>query len=740
MKAMILAGGEGRRLRPMTCDTPKTLLRVGGQPILAHMLDWLAEQGAEEAVVVTRYQREQLQNFCAAQSSPLPVRCAAAEEAWRSLAEEETILLIGGDVMTDLALPALLACHRTAGDAVTAVICRRRTGHGIPAAAGPDGRLLTLGEPAETAGLMLAGICLVSPSRLPASAAEANGIAGLLASLLRADEPIRAYETEAFCFDIDTPADFLACQTALLAGECRRFHPASDRPAGRYTLRPPVWIGRHVQIGEGATLGPFAVLEDGCCVEAGAIVRGSTVGVNAYVGEEATLSGAILCHGATVKRGAALYEGTVAGCGSIVGEGATLCDGVKLWPGKTVDSRLRLTHDLRLGNGRPVLFEETGLSGEDVELTAEFCARLGMAVGSAVLSGTADNVRGKVAVATAGGPAAVLGAALKAGLIGTGCRVWDFGECIGPQFDYLVRGGGMSCGVYIGDGAAAGIRLVGADGCSAPRLLERETEARLASGEFVRASRHTWREPMQVPLASRLYRQELVRMTDGLVPQPVEVRGVDPAAVRLLSGVLAMAGCRRGEGLRLHLGPDARRLSIQDAQAGQVFPEQVVALNCLLALREGEELVLPPDVPEAIDRLAERFGGRVRRLRDGEAGTPPLWLRDGLMMAVRLLRALGGGESLASLLSELPAFSVMSRAVCCSGETAARLRELGLYTGEGTTRFRRENGTVRIRPSRSGRLLLLFAEADDSETAEELCGDVAGLLGGVPLDKAVKKR
>ena len=379
----------------------------------------------------------------------------------------------------------------------------------------------------------------------------------------------------------------------------------------------------------------------------------------------------------------------------------------------------------------------TGETG--VELTAEFCARLGMAIGSAA-------GEGKIALGTAGGPAAVLGAALSAGLIGTGCRVWDFGSCIEPQFDYLVRYSGMRLGVYISGGSTSAVHLIGPDGWPASRALERKAEERLDDGAFVRTGWQTWREPMNMHMASRLYRQELVRMTAPLRPMELDIRGVDPSSVQLLSGVLSVAGCRRGEGLRLHLGPDARRLSLFEDSVGYIWPEQALAINCLLALKEGQQLVLPPDSPLAIEQLVERFGGTVCRYAGKESErSAPLWMRDGLMMAIRILCAISRDScTLPELLKELPAFSVISRSVCCSDETEARFqafcREEGLSAAEENgARVRRDNGTVVIRPSRSGKLLLLMAEAADSETAEELCGTVAGLLGGIPLDKDVKR-
>lgn len=116
----------------------------------------------------------------------------------------------------------------------------------------------------------------------------------------------------------------------------------AEEPAGGYTLIPPIYIGKNVQIGAAAQIGPFAVLGDGCHIGNNAKVRGSVLLDGVYIGDRAALTGALVCHGASVRRGAALFEGAAVGEGAVIGEHAAVSPHVKIWPEKQVEAGTHL--------------------------------------------------------------------------------------------------------------------------------------------------------------------------------------------------------------------------------------------------------------------------------------------------------------------------------------------------------------------------------------------------------------
>ncbi|HIZ20529.1 MAG TPA: NTP transferase domain-containing protein [Firmicutes bacterium] len=773
MKAVIMAGGEGTRLRPLTCDLPKPMARLCGRPVMEYILDLLAAHGVDGAAVTLRYLPSAISQHFSARYRDIALTYEVEEQplgtagsvrgAAAAFPGEKELLVVSGDALTDFDLSAAVRFHREKGAAATLLVARVEDPreYGLVRYDG-DGRVVGFVEKPGWAQAVTdaanTGIYILSPEALALipEQGEYDFAKDLFPQMLAKGLPLYACEAQGYWCDIGSLDAYRAAQKDLLQGKLRSC-PAPEggilcregRPEGDYVLTPPVYIGRGVCIGEGAQIGPFAVLDDGCCVGAGAKVRDSVLLGCAYVGERASLTGALLCHASSVRRGASLFEGAALGAGSVVGEYATVFPDVKVWPDKQVEANSVLRENLREGHGPSTVFDDAGITGETgVELTPELCARIGAAVGSLSRGG-------RVAVGAADDPAAAaLKMALDAGILSTGGGVWDFGACIAPQFDYFVNFGRIHTGVYLSGGPRACVRLVSAGGLPAVRSVERGIEARLAGGDFLRAGWDAVQGLTDMSSMQQLYRQELIDLAPhGLSGTVVAVKGSDYACVKLLSSVLTTMGCspavREGEGLRLHIGAQGRRLSLYSREAGYLWPEQVLALCCLMELEAGRDVAVPYDAPLMLEELARAFGRRVRRYYDCPAGrddedarrlaSGQLWARDGLMMAVKLLAYLKeSGASLAGLAARLPGFAVATKTIPCDGNPGRVLRQLAeggepVEAGEGA-RIRLKKGTLLVRPSKRGKRLTLTAEAPDTETAAELCGELEEKLRTVFLD------
>ncbi len=775
LTAFVLADGEEESLRPLTCDIPKPMIRLCGRPLLAYTLDLLERHGIRNVRIGTRYLPTVIEKSLGDQYRGMSLVYrqtdredgpAGSQRPMLSLADSgETILVISGEILTDVDLTAALAFHRAAGAAATLVVTRVSDPR--------EQALVDVGEDGRVTGLMDkpgwaqaatdtadTGVYILETALLRTWPGERqlDFLHGLFPQMMKDGLPVYAYEDDGYWNDLRDMSSYLNAQRDILEGRVQTaIHPIDGmvlrevKPAGNYSITPPVYIGADVRIGNGAQIGPFAVLDDGCHVGHKAKIRGSVLLPSAYAGDRASMTGAVVCHGASVRRGASLFEGAVLGAGSVVGEYASVSPDVRIWPDKKVESNCCQRENLHNGHQPVFQFDENGLTGETgVELTPEFCARLGAAIGSLA--------RGeKVAVGCSHDKAAsVMKMALVAGILSAGGLVWDFGPCIDPQFDYFVHFSMIRTGVYIAGGPRGAVRLSASGGLPAPRSLERAVEARLSSGDFSRAGWDSLREPTDMSGMRQLYRQELIGLApDGLSGMMAEVRGSDMEPVKLLSSVLSTIGCSMDGGLRLHLGARGRRLSVFDPVAGYIWPERVLAMNCLIELKSGGELALPYDAPLAIDQLAASYGSQVKRYlscpsdesdRDARrlAANQP-WARDGLMMAVRLLGWLKRTRaSVSSLLEELPDFAVTAKTVPCSANPGQVLQKLNggrreTQRGEGT-RFRFPAGNILVRPSKRGRSLILVAEARDSETAAEICGELEQKLGTVFLDIGEEKQ
>lgn len=770
MRAVIMAGGEGTRLRPLTCDIPKPMASLCGRPMMEYILDLLEAHHIDNAAVTLRYLPSVISDHFGERYGNISLRYIVEEQPLGTAgsvkgaakgfdpSDKGDILVISGDSLTDFDLTAAAEFHKRRGAAATLIVTQvdDPREYGL-VRADAKGRVLGFVEKPGWAQAVTdaanTGIYILSPSvlsHIPDNTAF-DFAKDLFPLLLRKGIPLFAYEATGYWCDIGNLSTYLSCQRDILEGRLCTIPPPeggvlcrSERPQGGYTITPPVYIGRDVSIGTGAQIGPFAVLEDGCRVGNGAKIRGSVLLGSSYAGDRTSLTGTLLCHGASVRRGASLFEGSAIGSGSIVGEYATIFPDVKVWPNKQVENNRVLRDNLRDGSGAAVVFDDVGLTGETgVELTPELCARVGAAAGS-LAHGE------KVAIGSSNDLAAAsLKMALASGVLSTGSVVWDFGACIEPQFDFFVNFGRIHAGVYISGGHKACIRLTAAGGLPAARSIERNIESKLATGDFKRVGWESIREVTDMSGMRQLYKQELISMAPmGLSGLSATVRGSDYEPTKLLASVLNTLGASPDGELRLHLGAGGRRLSLFEPEAGYVWPEQALALSCLIELEKGNDIALPYDAPMAIERLAEQYGHRVKRYLncpaddcDAEArclAAGQLWARDGLMMAVRILYYMKQNNvCLSEMIQRLPGFGIATKTISCTVNPGRVLRRLSgsdkAGEGEGA-RIKTKSGVVLVRPSKRGRNLVLIAEAADTEIAAEMCGELEQKLAAVLLD------
>ena len=328
MKAVIMAGGEGTRLRPLTCDSPKPMAHLCGRPVLEYILDLLQEHDVLDAAVTMRYipsaitahfgdGYRQMRLSFSEEDKPLGTAGSvrlAVDSQWGGA--DDDVLIISGDALTDIDLSEACAFHKSRHAAATLIVTRVADPreYGL-AEFDREGRITGFlekpgwGQAATDAANT--GIYILSPEALESIPADTNFdfAKDLFPLLLRDGLPLYAYETKDYWCDIGDLTTYLTCQRDILEGRVKTNLPVKDgvcmaeEPAGGYTLIPPIYIGKNVQIGAAAQIGPFAVLGDGCHIGNNAKVRGSVLLDGVYIGDRAALTGALVCHGASVRRG-----------------------------------------------------------------------------------------------------------------------------------------------------------------------------------------------------------------------------------------------------------------------------------------------------------------------------------------------------------------------------------------------------------------------------------------------------
>jgi mannose-1-phosphate guanylyltransferase len=357
MQALILAGGEGTRLRPLTSTVPKPVVPLVGRPFISYMIEWLRGHGVDDVVMSCGFLAGGVRSVLG-DGSALGVRLRYVEEpkplgtgGALKFAEElldERFFMLNGDVLTDIDLSAQLAQHERTGARGTLALIPVED----PSAYGlvrrnDDLSVKEFVEKPEAdqidTDLINAGAYILERDVLEIMAPPGTNI-----SIEREVFPalvgrgLYGFESSGYWLDIGTPQRYLQGTFDILEGNVETEVGRLLKDAGRALVHDaavlgrvvaPVLVGEGCEIAAGAIVGGRAYLGNGVTVGEGAHVESSVVLDGARIGERTTVSAAIIGPGAVVGDHCRIESGVVLGEGVKIGPGNTLAAGARIFPG-----------------------------------------------------------------------------------------------------------------------------------------------------------------------------------------------------------------------------------------------------------------------------------------------------------------------------------------------------------------------------------------------------------------------
>jgi mannose-1-phosphate guanylyltransferase/phosphomannomutase len=410
LHAVILAGGEGSRLRPLTVDRPKPMLPVGNVPILEHLITHLKKHGIKRITLAAHYLAAEIESYFGDGANfgveidyfieSVPMGTAGAIRAMREMIGESTALVLSGDALTNADFEAAHLAHRAKQAKITLLLSRVES----PLEFGvvvmdADKRIVGLVEKPTWAEVVSdtvnTGMYFVEPEVLSELEAERilDWSGDVFPQWIAANREIYGHVIQDYWSDVGSFAQYSAANLDVLSGVFATGDPPTEDGVrvGAFSvideaakLIPPVIIGRNCRVKAGAVVGPDTVIGDNVLIEEGAQVQRSIVWDSTYIGANANLESTIVASRVTIKRIAAIQEESVIGDRCTIEAGAKIRPRVKLWPDKTVERGAVVTHSLVWGTRyRAQLFRDLGVAGiSNVEITPDFAVRLGAAIGS----------------------------------------------------------------------------------------------------------------------------------------------------------------------------------------------------------------------------------------------------------------------------------------------------------------------------------------------------------------------
>jgi len=365
VQAVILVGGEGTRLRPLTSTVPKPVVPLVDRPFLAYMLEWLKGHDVEDVVMSMGYLATAVRNVLGDGSGyglrlryveePDPRGTAGALKFAEQLLDER-FLMLNGDVLTDIDLTAQLAQHEQTGARATLALVPVDDPSAYGLVRLDEDRLVRefVEKPSADqidTNLISAGAYVLERSILDLVPPDRNvSIEREIWPQLVGDG-LYGFPAQAYWLDIGTPERYLQgtfdiiegnVQTAVredLGDSYRSVEPSADI-AGRVV--PPAVVERQCQVAEGAHVGPLVVLGQGARIGPGAIVERSVVLQGADIGEGCIVRDAIVAAGARVGARTQITAGAVLGEGVTIGADCIVTRGARVFPGVEIpDGGLR---------------------------------------------------------------------------------------------------------------------------------------------------------------------------------------------------------------------------------------------------------------------------------------------------------------------------------------------------------------------------------------------------------------
>jgi mannose-1-phosphate guanylyltransferase/phosphomannomutase len=542
VKAVVMAGGEGTRLRPMTASMPKPLLPIVNKPIMEHVLRLLHRHGFSETVVTVQFLASLVRNYFgdgedfgmqlhyATEETPLGT--AGSVKNAEHLLRDDTFLVISGDALTDFDLTELVKFHHDKGALLT--VCLTRVPDPLEfgiTIVDDDFRVQRFLEK-PTWGQVFSdtvntGIYVMEPEVFDyvAEGESVDWSGDVFPKLLDVGRPVYGYVAEGYWEDVGTHESYVRAQADVLSGRVDVELDAFEVSPGIWVaegadvhpdavLKGPLYIGDYAKVEAGAELREFTVIGSNVIVKSGAFLHRAVVHDNVFIGPQTNLRACVIGKNTDVMRAVRVEEGAVVGDECVIEEEALVSTGVRIYPFKTVEAGAVVSSDVIFeSRGQRSLFGPRGISGiVNVEITPELVVRLASAWASMLKKGSTVTTSRDVSRAARALKRAVISA-----LTSSAIDVVDL-EVVPVPVARLETAQGSAGGVVIrtspGQPESVDIAFLDDQGADLSLAAQRKLERTFSRGEFRRAFPGEIGDLSFPPRVMESYALELLRCVD----------------------------------------------------------------------------------------------------------------------------------------------------------------------------------------------------------------------------------
>ncbi|MFL5924743.1 MAG: sugar phosphate nucleotidyltransferase [Gaiellaceae bacterium] len=516
MKAVVMAGGEGTRLRPLTSNQPKPMVPIVGKPCMEHILELLREHDLDDVIVTVAFMPQAIRSYFgngdnvgvtieySVEESPLGTAGSVRLASGRL---EETFLVISGDALCDVDLTELIRFHREKEAAVTIGLksVENPLEFGI-VVTDEEGRIERFLEKPSWSQVFSdtinTGIYVLEPEVLRHVPTDRpyDFSKELFPLLLEMGRPLYGYVFDDYWQDIGNLDQFRQANFDALEERVQLNIPGIRLRGNVWlgegvevddldAIEGPAYLGNYCRVAPDATVGPYSVLGSSVTLLERARTERSVIDAATHIGRSARIEGAVVGRACDIRAHAHVQEGAAIGDEVTLGAQSAVQPHVRIYPYKEVETGAQI-HESLIWESRAssTLFGRDGVSGlVNVDLTPETAVRLAAALGTALK-------RGARVVASRESPAAcrMIKRAMISGLNSTGVDVADLRVLPAAVSRHLLKSQGYDAGFHVGvsysDPEMLEIRFYEQPGIQLTAALQKEIEKHFTRHELRRAA------------------------------------------------------------------------------------------------------------------------------------------------------------------------------------------------------------------------------------------------------------
>ncbi|BAH06702.1 hypothetical protein CKR_1651 [Clostridium kluyveri NBRC 12016] len=668
VKAVIMAGGEGTRLRPLTCNIPKPMMPVMGKPIMEYALELLKNTGIEDIGATLQYLPDEIINYFGdgrdfgvnisyfVEETPLGT-AGSVKNAEAFL--NDTFIVISGDALTDIDLSRAISYHKSKGAVATLVLKEEPVPLEFGVVVTDDkgkvtGFLEKPGWGEVFSDKVNTGIYILEPEifKYYGKNKKCDFSSELFPLLLKEKAAVFGYVAEGYWCDIGNIDQYMKCHFDILKGfanvNIKAQKYSEDIWIGedceispQAKISTPVYIGKGSKIYKNAQIGPYTVLGENNIICSDATIKRSVLFNNCYIGDKAQIRGAVLCKKVQVKSKCSVFEEAALGNDTIIKDKAIIKPGVKIWPNKIIESGTLVNSNIIWKEkASKSIFGRNGISGEiNVDITPECVSKLGSAYGSVL---KADS---RVAIACSdNGAAQMFKYSLATGLLSMGLEVMDLKKMPMAFIRQSILFFGAQAGIYVcvNRNAPEKVTIIFMDknGLNIDRGMERKIESSFTREDFRRVKPDKFKHMEHIYNCLEYYKRQLVNGFSLENIKNQKYRAVlsieDPMVLEVITGVLkelkvevklydkfgdteglAQKVIEDSANLGIEIDEECERPVIIDEKGSIIKDNLYDALNALVMLKTHDirTLVVPVTASSTMEKLAKICGCKFIRTK-----------------------------------------------------------------------------------------------------------------------------